>query len=79
MTYWAEQGGFGRYEQGVYSQGAALLLEARDRVGADRFDQALRGYIAANAHRVASPADVRAAFAHLPEVIELLSQHGALS
>ena len=58
MSYWAEQGGFGRYEQGVYSQGAALLLEARDRVGADRFDRALRGYIAANAHRVAQPADV---------------------
>jgi hypothetical protein len=79
MSYWAEQGGFGRYEQGVYSQGAALLLEARERVGADRFDKALRGYIAVNAHRVANPADVRAAFAHLPEVIELLNQHGALS
>ena len=78
MSYWAEQGGFGRYEQGVYSQGAALLLEARDRVGADRFDRALRGYIAANAHRVAQPADVEAAFAELPEVVELLGRHGAL-
>ncbi|OLT02885.1 hypothetical protein BJF90_28455 [Pseudonocardia sp. CNS-004] len=79
MSYWAEQGGFGRYEQGVYSQGAALLLEARDRVGVDRFDKAVRGYIAVNAHRVADPAAVRAAFEHLPEVIELLNRHGALS
>lgn len=79
MSYWAEQGGFGRYEQGVYRQGAALLLEGRDRVGADRFDKALRAYIAVNAHRVANPVDVRAAFAHLPEVVDLLSRHGALS
>lgn len=79
MSYWAEQGGFGRYEQGVYSQGAALLLEGRDRVGADRFDKALRAFIAVNAHRVTSPADVRSAFAHLPEVVEMLTQHGALT
>jgi aminopeptidase N len=78
MSYWAEQGGFGRYEQGVYSQGAAVLLEARDRVGADRFDKAVRGYIATNAYQVTNPADVEAAFAHLPEVVELLDQHGAL-
>jgi hypothetical protein len=78
MSYWAEQGGFGRYEQGVYSQGAALLLEARDRVGADRFDKAVRGYIAVNAYKVANPGDVEPAFTHLPEVIELLGQHGAL-
>jgi hypothetical protein len=68
-----------RYEQGVYSQGAALLLEGRDRVGADRFDKALRGYMAFNAHRVVSSADVEAAFAHLQEVVELLGEHGALS
>jgi hypothetical protein len=54
------------------------LLEARDRVGADRFDRALRGYIAGNPHRVAGPADVRTAFAHLPGVVELLDQHGAM-
>jgi hypothetical protein len=35
--------------------------------------------MAFNAHRVVSSADVEAAFAHLQEVVELLSEHGALS
>jgi hypothetical protein len=48
-------------------------------MGADRFDKAPRAYIAVNAPWLASPADVKAAFAHLPEVVELINQHGALS
>jgi hypothetical protein len=78
MSYWAEQGGFGRYVRGVYDQGAAVLLEGRRRAGAERFDAAMVAYIDANAHRVVSPADVAAAFQDVPEVLDLLREHGAL-
>lgn len=77
MARWASRGGFGLYYEGVYRQGAAVLLEARRRVGADAFDDALRGYLAAGAHRVVGPAAVAAAFADLPEVVDLLAAHGA--
>jgi hypothetical protein len=79
MTFWAEEGGFFRYYQGVYRQGAAVLLTAREGVGAEAFDEAVRAYIDANAYRVARPADVADAFAHLPEVVELLREYGAFS
>lgn len=77
MSYWAENGSFDRYVRGVYEQGAAVLLAARNAAGPDRFDTALRAYIAANAHRVAAPADVEAAFTGLPGVDDLLRSHGA--
>jgi hypothetical protein len=79
MIYWADSGGFGRYTEGIYNQGAAVLLQARRQVGADRFDTALRSYIGANAHRVASPADFAHAFAEAPQVLDLLGKAGALS
>jgi hypothetical protein len=78
MTYWADRGGSRRYVRGVYDQGAAVLLEARRRAGADRFDTALRSYVHVNAHRIATASDVAAAFEDLPEVIDLLQQVGAL-
>jgi hypothetical protein len=78
MSYWATHGGYARYTEGVYNQGAAVLLEARRRVGADRFDPALRDYIVANAHRVATPNDFARAFADQPQVLDLLRQAGAL-
>jgi hypothetical protein len=78
MSYWADNGGFERYTQGVYNQGAAVLLEARRRVGTDRFDTALRNYIVANAHRVATPDDFARAFADQPQVLDLLREAGAL-
>ncbi|HZD13646.1 MAG TPA: M1 family aminopeptidase [Pseudonocardiaceae bacterium] len=78
MSYWAAHGGFGEYTEGVYNQGGAVLLEARKRVGADRFDAALRSYIQANAHRVARPADFARAFADQPQVLDLLKHAGAL-
>lgn len=31
MTYWADNGGYWRYIQGVYNQGTAVLLEAGAR------------------------------------------------
>ncbi len=78
MTYWADNGGFDRYTEGVYNQGAAVLLQARRQAGADRFDIALRSYIAANAHQVATPADFAHAFADVPQVLDLLGKAGAL-
>ena len=78
MSFWASTGDFDRYIAGVYSAGAAAIIEARRRVGADRFDAALRGYLTANAHRVAEPADLAAAFSDLPAVIDVLTRAGAL-
>ena len=77
MSYWNDRGGFSRYVTGVYDQGAAALLEGRRRAGEERFDAAMRAYVAANAHRVAAPADVERAFADLPEVLDVLREHGA--
>ncbi|MFC5137795.1 M1 family aminopeptidase [Actinomycetospora rhizophila] len=77
MSAWAERG-FGPYNTGVYVQGAAVLLAARERAGADRFDDALRAYVAANAHGVATPDDVARAFADLPAVTDALTRAGAL-
>lgn len=79
MRYWAERGGFGRYVRGVYDQGAAVLLEGRRRAGAERFDAALRSYVDTWAHKVVDPAGVETAFRDVPEVVELLREHGALS
>ncbi|MHA6794373.1 M1 family aminopeptidase [Pseudonocardia bannensis] len=78
MTYWAANGGFDRYTESVYAQGAAVFLEARAQVGPERFDNAIRSYIAANAHRVATPDDLSRAFRDLPEVLDLLTRTGAL-
>ncbi|MDD7969115.1 M1 family aminopeptidase [Actinomycetospora lemnae] len=77
MSAWAERG-FGPYNTGVYVQGAAVLLAARERAGAEAFDDALRAYVADNAHRVATPDDVARAFADLPAVTDLLTRAGAL-
>jgi hypothetical protein len=78
MMSWVRSGGFAAYVENVYVQGAAVLLEARRRVGAERFDAALRSYLEANAHRIAAPEDVARAFRDLPEVVDLLQEHGAL-
>jgi peptidase M1-like protein len=79
MSFWVAHCGYSRYTKGVYNQGAAVLLEARRRVGADKFDPALRDYIKANAHRVATPNDFAKAFADQPQVLDLLRQAGALN
>ncbi len=77
MEFWASRDE--QYVEGVYDQGAAVLLAGREQVGAGRFDAALRDYMRRMAHRVATPADVAAAFRDLPEVTDLLRRHGALS
>ncbi|GAA4873066.1 M1 family aminopeptidase [Actinomycetospora straminea] len=77
MAAWAERG-FGPYNTGVYVQGAAVLLAARERAGAAAFDDALRAYVADHAQRVATPDDVARAFAGLPAVTDALTRAGAL-
>lgn len=78
MSYWAENGGFDRYTSAVYDQGASTLLAVRDRVGAEAFDEAVRGYVRANAHRVATPTDLAAALQAFPEAVEILNRAGAV-
>jgi hypothetical protein len=54
MTFWEGRSG---YFRGVYVQGAGALLRAR-ATDPRLFDAQLRCYIAHNAHRIATPADV---------------------
>ncbi|SDN43203.1 Peptidase family M1 [Geodermatophilus siccatus] len=81
MAYWAAE--FRRpnsaYYDTVYTLGGAALVEARQQVGEEAFDAALADYVAVNAHSIATPDDVREAFADLPEVLEVLREVGALS
>jgi aminopeptidase N len=80
MSYWATLERPSRaYVRGVYLDGGAALLEARDVAGEDDFDAALLGYLEANAHSVAVPADVEAAFADLPAALQVLRRVGALA
>ncbi|MGN6608406.1 MAG: M1 family aminopeptidase [Jatrophihabitans sp.] len=62
----------------TYDKGAAALEAARQAAGPAAFDAALRCYVAHNAWRIASPADLQAALAHLPAAIRVLRQAGAL-
>jgi hypothetical protein len=78
MTYWAQRPS-ASYLDGVYVRGARALLDAREAVGPDRFDAAVRAYVAANAHQVATPEDVEEAFRELPEVLRILRAAGAFS
>jgi hypothetical protein len=77
MAYWDRH----RKDYGsvVYGKGAAALLAARGAIGAAAFDAVLRCYVAANAFRVATPADVVTAFAAFPDVLQILRDAGALS
>jgi hypothetical protein len=62
----------------VYDKGGAALLAARDAVGADAFDAAIRCYVNVNAWSIATPDDVGAALAHLPAALTPLKQAQAL-
>jgi hypothetical protein len=81
MTYWAAEvrRPNSTYYDTVYTLGGAALVEARQEAGEEAFDAALADYVAANAHSIATPDDVREAFADLPEVLEVLREVGALS
>jgi hypothetical protein len=79
MTVWTEYANPSSvYYETVYTLGGAALDEARDRVGHEAFDAALRQYLQDNAWSVATPEDVRAAFSHLPEVLAVLREVGAV-
>ncbi|GLZ48960.1 metallopeptidase [Actinomycetospora sp. NBRC 106375] len=78
MTIWSDRGAEAYYS-GVYVQGAAALLAARQRVGAGPFDAAIRAYVAENAHRVATPADLAHALRGLPPATDVLTRAGALT
>jgi hypothetical protein len=77
MSFWDTQRR-GAYQDTVYAQGAGALLEARRKVGAARFDAAIRCFVNLHAHRIARPEDLRAALAALPTAIEELQAAGAL-
>jgi hypothetical protein len=62
----------------TYNKGAAALFAARAAAGPSRWDAALRCYVAANAWRIVSPPDLRAALAKLPAAIAALRRAGAL-
>ena len=62
----------------VYSKGGAALHAARDAVGAELFDAALRCYVDANAWTIATPDDVGAVLADLPAAVAVLDRAGAL-
>jgi hypothetical protein len=68
----------GTYVNVVYGKGAAALLAARDAVGPDAFDAAIRCYVDANAWEIATPRDVAAALADLPAALAELMGAQAL-
>jgi hypothetical protein len=76
MTYWEPR--TSAYYKSVYVQGAAALLRARRTAGAAAWDRAIRCYVAANAHRIATPADLGRALAGLPAAVAILRRVGAL-
>lgn len=62
----------------VYLKAAGALLAARTAAGEQRFDRAIRCYVAANAWRIARPADLARALTGLPPALEVLRRAGAL-
>jgi hypothetical protein len=71
MRYWE---GRPSYFRSVYLQGAAALLRAR-AASPRSFDRQVRCYVARNAHRIATPADVAAS---IPLAVPALRRVGAL-
>jgi aminopeptidase N len=67
-----------QYGAFVYGKGGAALMEAREAVGAEAFDAAIRCYVETAAWTIATPADVADALADLPEALEVLEEAGAL-
>ncbi|WP_460516117.1 M1 family aminopeptidase [Flindersiella endophytica] len=79
MEWYAEASHRALYGPGVYRQGAAMLLKARQAVGPAKWDQLIRAYIDANAHRIVDDEDVRKAFASEPEALSILREYGAFA
>lgn len=68
----------GSYLNAVYGAGADMLINARRDAGKEKFDRALRHYLHANAHRIATPRNVAAAFKGLPAAMTRMRDAGAL-
>jgi hypothetical protein len=66
------------YDDVVYAKGAAALVKARLAAGAAPYDAAIRCYVNAQAWKVASSADVAAAFKNLPAALAVLRKAGAV-
>lgn len=66
------------YVATVYRRGGRTLLEARQAAGPAAFDEAILGYLKANAHGIATPQDVAAALESLPEAQRILREAGAI-
>jgi hypothetical protein len=66
------------YYRTTYFKGAAALLAARAAAGPAAWDAAVRCYAAANAWKIATPADFEAAIAKLPAALRVLRKAGAI-
>lgn len=78
MSYFAERRrSVDVYVDTVYTYGAGVLIDIRRSAGADVMDEAVRGYLRDNAHRIAAPADLRTALADVPGADEALADAGA--
>ncbi|WP_431473107.1 M1 family aminopeptidase [Ornithinimicrobium sp. W1665] len=79
MEFFADRRQPGRtYVDTVYLDGGRALVQARRAVDPDAFDEAVRRYLAENAHAVASPDDLVDALAGLPVAVQVLRDRGAL-
>lgn len=75
----ADYGGNERsYYETTYAKGAAALTAAQAKAGPEKFGAAIRCYVAANAWRIARPADLKAQLAGLPAAVTILQDAGAL-
>jgi hypothetical protein len=62
----------------TYMKGAAAITAAQNKAGTEKFTAAIRCYVAANAWRIARPADLEAQLSGLPEAVTILRDAGAL-
>jgi hypothetical protein len=62
----------------TYDKGSAALEAARDAAGADKWDAALRCYVAVNAWRIVVPSDLENAIKQFPGAVAILRKAGAL-
>jgi len=76
MTYWDPRPG--DYFRSVYIQGAVMLLDAREAVGAARFDALVRCYVAARASSVSTVQAIERAFGSAPAALRIFRREGAL-
>jgi hypothetical protein len=62
----------------TYNKGSAALRKAREAAGPDKWDAAIRCYVAKNAWRIVVPSDLEAAIKRFPDAVSVLQQAGAL-